>query len=356
MPLTTRIGKLDYTYTEPQGWEFDNADWANPDPSNTDYWRAVILAILERQDAAGSIDPNLGRALSVNPFFPVAASVDKIRDSIFALVPRFVDWDATVEAVDAMPTSADGAPPTAWYKVRDVYNAFPDFAACPGHGATAEQLTAFLRDCKTILQTLRVSDWRWGLYHQTGVSRSATGGDRRESGAEANEEARNALSGGEYESYKSVTSFTVRAEKTQYAQQDRDGEGGYSSVVEATENARIIADNTPSQTILGAPWDAEMVCIYNSHNFITIIDGVHVPPEYREYYSANFTEGWGVQRYPHEWEIVESTEWPRLVVCTYNEGTSGTSRGSLTWVYPFADWGECFKFAPEPPEDTPQIP
>lgn len=354
MPLATQTNSTEYTYTEPQSWNFAGADWNNPDPTKTDYWRALALAVLERQDAAGTLSRDSAGLFTANPFLPLSAPVEPLRSAILALVPKFQNWDAVAEKITGFPTSADvrASDWEAPWTARETYNDFPAFASCPAEGATPAQLAGFIREARAILEKLRIVRWRWGLQHTEEkwgfTSESGWGHDGNFWLASAKHEAEEEYEDWDGESYSTVGFSTyVYGYTTQYAGSSQTGQGtphGEAAASIDSRSASLYAENTPAKTILGKPWNCEALYVANSHKAWVIMNGVEVPPELREYASDNFQEGVSWGRVAHNWAFAETPQWG---ACPVAYPLSGASLGSSTDLCLYADWNPCYCFAAE---------
>lgn len=352
MPLDTQVNHVDYTYTEPDGWNFAGADWANPDPGNCDYWRALAWAIMERQEAAGTLSRASAELLDPNPFFPLSAPVAAIRNAILDLVPHFFDFDAITANVENIPVSAAGdVGPGDWevrYSARDVYNAHPGFARCPSEGATNEELAAFLRESMEILLTLRCVRWSGGFQYEvtrSGFDSESGPGTAMDAIEECMASADDEFSRHADESYGTVGGgIVIVGKSTQYAGETDDlNPFAQAACDRVATSARLVSDNAPPKTILGQPRAPWLRYVAASTKAWTILNGVEPPEELREYGSNQFMEGVYTATAPHNWVFAESAPYGETVVSPFGE-LSATSLGSQTRLYFYADWVPCYKF------------
>ena len=84
------------------GWDFDGADWAHPDPLQWRYWAALRYAIMERESVLysddtdwrmGKLIPNEQALWQFSPWSPpTLEGVRAFRDAILALAQKYVDF------------------------------------------------------------------------------------------------------------------------------------------------------------------------------------------------------------------------------------------------------------------------
>lgn len=94
----------------PSSWDFEGANWVEPDPMDWRYWYCVRAAILERESVVGcGVDREMGLLTSdeqflwnISPYNPIDFdTIDTMRRCIIALSKEFVDISRVVQELRA---------------------------------------------------------------------------------------------------------------------------------------------------------------------------------------------------------------------------------------------------------------
>lgn len=352
MPLTTTSTSIGYTYEEPDGWGFPGSDWTNPDPANSDYWRSLYWAILERQEAVrtvGTSTDNLVKGTD-SPFnLHTIQTPTLVRKSVLDLIPRFLDasqLSAKMEEYNAETWEYENVPDhvndwlDSYFSTRDFLNSYTAFRDYPTAGATRENCRAFLTDCRDILNRLTLapyrveplvlSDERSGVADEFeyGWSRGAAIASAKAAVAEW------------MEIPSSGYGHTVHA-LTNYGIIHVNGEGEDWECVAARQNESftVIDPNQPPLSILGHTMSPSLSALVYSTKCRARVFALPVVESDYTYYSPNFELGYSIKSVLPTTSWNETSEYPEAV----DDATK--CKGATTTIFYIADFAPCFAFS-----------
>jgi hypothetical protein len=183
----------------PTSWDFEGANWEEPDPFDWRYWHCVRAAILERESVVGcGVDREMGLLDSdeqflwnISPYDPIDFNtIDTMRRCIIALSKEFVDLSSVVKQLrdDGLPYKE-----TTCIDITQYENLMGGWSrGDPVLADSLGNLSGFLHDAKLALEKMTLAIPSRVYYHKVGPGTVCAGyadGEDGESIADAWREA-----------------------------------------------------------------------------------------------------------------------------------------------------------------------
>lgn len=339
-----------YEYEEMTSWfepvsdHYPGITWEDSGASTqTDYWRAIYRAILERQEAAGVLSNESTKMMPPGPWCALGNPIPSLKNAIIDLIPRFVDEGATQLEMNRRNALYERGEDTeglyglpVFYDVRKMLNSHPNFRDITGAGCTPSQTMAWLLDAQDILNLLYLTPAQKGFVEYRYNEGYAGGYDYTW------DEAKNeALSSGT-----SATSYgNAGIHPTFYCYT-----GGFHSFANEVragyhqQDGRLVADNAPSATILGNERNPPVIALTYATRPVYQMESVRIEASAMQFESVNFSEGYSFTYADHAWNFQDELFWRTPPVSPQYGEIQGIGAGYVAELVMLHDWTPCYSF------------